>query len=35
LQGGLSAAQAAGRLEVSEPTVRKWLGEGLLERVEG
>ena len=28
-------AQAAERLEVSEPTVRKWLTEGLLERVEG
>jgi hypothetical protein len=26
--------QAAERLEVSEPTVRKWLAEGLLERVE-
>ena len=35
LPGGLSVAQAAGRLEVSEPTVRKWLAEGLLERVEG
>jgi len=35
LQGGLSVAQAAGRLEVSEPTIRKWLAEGLLERVEG
>lgn len=23
------------RLEVSEPTIRKWLAEGLLERVEG
>lgn len=34
LPGGLSVAQAAERLEVSEPTVRKWLGEGLLERVE-
>ena len=34
LQGGLSVAQAAGRLEVSEPTIRKWLAEGLLERVE-
>jgi len=28
---GLSVAQAAERLEVSEPTVRKWLAEGLLE----
>jgi hypothetical protein len=35
LPGGLSVAQAAGRLEVSEPTVRKWLAEGLLEQVEG
>jgi DNA-binding transcriptional regulator YiaG len=34
LTGGLSVAQAAERLEVSEPTVRKWLTEGLLERVE-
>lgn len=29
---GLSVAQAAERLEVSEPTVRKWVAEGLLER---
>jgi hypothetical protein len=35
LPGGLSVAQAAERLEVSEPTVRKWLAEGLLERIEG
>jgi Homeodomain-like domain-containing protein len=35
LPGGLSVAQAAERLDVSEPTVRKWLAEGLLERVEG
>lgn len=35
LPGGLSVAQAAERLEVSEPTVRKWLAEGLLERVAG
>ena len=34
LSGGLSVAQAAERLEVSEPTIRKWLAEGLLERVE-
>jgi primosomal protein N' len=34
LPGGLSVAQAAERLEVSEPTVRKWLAEGLLERAE-
>ncbi|HMI82266.1 MAG TPA: hypothetical protein VK480_10800 [Solirubrobacterales bacterium] len=32
LPGGLSVAQAAERLEVSEPTIRKWLAEGLLER---
>lgn len=35
LSGGLSVAQAAERLEVSEPTVRKWLAECLLERVAG
>lgn len=35
LPDGLSVAQAAERLEVSEPTIRKWLAEGLLERVEG
>jgi Sigma-70, region 4 len=35
MPGGLSVAQAAERLEVSEPTIRKWLAEGLLERVEG
>ena len=35
LPGGLSVAQAAERLEVSEPTIRKWLAEGLLEPVEG
>ena len=35
LPGGLSVAQAAERLEVSEPTIRKWLADGLLERVEG
>lgn len=34
LPGGLSVAQAAERLEVSEPTIHKWLAEGLLERVE-
>jgi hypothetical protein len=34
LPGGLSVAQAAERLEVSEPTIRKWLAESLLERVE-
>jgi hypothetical protein len=35
LPGGQSVAQVAERLEVSEPTIRKWLAEGLLERVEG
>ncbi len=35
LPGGLSVAQAAERLEVSEPTIRKWLAEGLLERAGG
>jgi len=35
LPGRPSMAQAAERLEVSEPTIRKWLAEGLLERVEG
>lgn len=34
LPGGLSVAQVAERLEVSEPTVRKWLAEGLLGRIE-
>jgi excisionase family DNA binding protein len=33
--GGVTVAQAAERLEVSEPTVRKWLEEGLLARVAG
>ena len=32
MPAGLSVAQAAERLEVSGPTVRKWLAEGLLER---
>jgi hypothetical protein len=35
LPGGLAVSQAAERLEVSEPTIRKWLDEGLLNRVEG
>jgi excisionase family DNA binding protein len=35
LPTGLTVAQAAERLDVSEPTIRKWLTEGLLERVEG
>jgi hypothetical protein len=33
--GGVTVSQAAERLDVSEPTVRKWLGEGLLVRIEG
>ncbi len=32
---GLSVEQAAERLEVSPPTVRKWLELGLLKRVDG
>jgi excisionase family DNA binding protein len=35
LPGGVTVAQAAERLDVSEPTVRKWLDEGLLARVAG
>jgi excisionase family DNA binding protein len=35
LPGGVTVAQAAERLDVSEPTVRKWLDEGLLARVQG
>jgi hypothetical protein len=33
--GGLSVNQTAERLDVSEPTVRKWLAEGLLKPIEG
>lgn len=33
--GGLTVNQTAERLQVSEPTVRKWLTEGLLERIAG
>ncbi len=33
--GGLTVSQAAEHLHVSEPTVRKWLTEGLLEQIEG
>jgi hypothetical protein len=33
--GGLTVSQSAERLDVSEPTVRKWLTEGLLEPIEG
>jgi hypothetical protein len=33
--GGLAVSQTAERLHVSEPTVRKWLAEGLLEQLEG
>jgi hypothetical protein len=32
--GGITVSQAAERLKVSEPTVRKWLEEGLLVAVE-
>lgn len=35
LPGGVTVSQAAERLDVSEPTIRKWLDEGLLDRVEG
>jgi excisionase family DNA binding protein len=35
LPGGVTVAQAAERLDVSEPTVRKWLDEGFLARVAG
>jgi hypothetical protein len=35
LPGGVTVAQAAARLDVSGPTVRKWLDEGLLARVAG
>jgi excisionase family DNA binding protein len=34
LPGWISVSQAAGHLGVSEPTVRKWLAEGLLRRVD-
>jgi DNA-binding CsgD family transcriptional regulator len=33
--GGLTVSQSAERLHVSEPTVRKWLAEGLLKPIEG
>jgi Homeodomain-like domain len=32
---GITVEQAAERLDVTTPTVRKWLKEGLLRRVEG
>ena len=32
---GVSVEQAAERLDVTAPTVRKWLKDGLLERAEG
>jgi excisionase family DNA binding protein len=35
LPGGVTVAQAAKRLDVSEPTVRKWLDEGMLTQVAG
>jgi DNA-binding transcriptional MerR regulator len=33
--GGLAVSQTAEHLHVSEPTVRKWLTEGLLKQIEG
>jgi hypothetical protein len=33
--GGLTVSQAAEHLHVSEPTVRKWLTEGLLKQING
>ncbi len=33
--GGLTVSQAAEHLHVSEPTVRKWLTEGLLHQIDG
>lgn len=33
--GGLTVSQAAERLDVSEPTIRKWLREGLLNQIDG
>jgi len=33
--GGLTVSQSAERLDVSEPTVRKWLTEGLLKQIDG
>jgi hypothetical protein len=33
--GGLTVSQTAERLHVSEPTVRKWLAEGMLKPIEG
>jgi hypothetical protein len=33
--GGLTVSQAAEHLHVSEPTVRKWLTEGLLKQIDG
>lgn len=31
--GGVSVEQAAQRLQVTDPTVRKWIGEGLLDAI--
>ena len=33
--GGLTVSQTAEHLDVSEPTIRKWLIEGLLKQIEG
>lgn len=35
VQVGLTVEQAAHHLNISEPTVRKWVREGLLDRVDG
>lgn len=32
---GISVEQSARRLQVSQPTVRKWIGEGLLDAIPG
>jgi transposase len=32
---GISVEQSARRLQVSPPTIRKWIGEGLLDAIPG
>jgi hypothetical protein len=32
---GISVEQSARRLQVSQPTIRKWIGEGLLDAIPG
>jgi hypothetical protein len=32
---GISVEQSAHRLQVSPPTIRKWIGEGLLDAIPG